>query len=90
MELLAFLAKVDDLVVGLVLGAAIGFLAGPVLRSALVGREWTATRREAEVADRLLERLEAMDGDEPVGTDPDELLEHRDVHRGPVRWRPAR
>jgi hypothetical protein len=47
-----------DLVVGLLLGAGIGFLVGPGIRSWAAYREWAEASREARLADRLLERLE--------------------------------
>ncbi|HET9671626.1 MAG TPA: hypothetical protein VFQ40_02110 [Actinomycetota bacterium] len=58
---LALIATIDDLVVGLLIGAAIGFLAGPVLRSRIAAREWVETRRESRLTDELLARLEALD-----------------------------
>lgn len=67
-----------DLVVGLLLGAAIGFLAGPLVRGGLAVREWRAASREAREArltDELLFRIEEL-SDLPDGwpegpTDPD-------------------
>lgn len=47
-----------DLVVGLLVGCCIGFLAGPAFRSWQVHREWAEASREARLADRLLARME--------------------------------
>ncbi|MGH2679369.1 MAG: hypothetical protein ACRDG8_02620 [Actinomycetota bacterium] len=44
---------------GLLVGGCLGLLAGPVMRSWLAYREWERASREADVADRLLERMEA-------------------------------
>jgi hypothetical protein len=47
-----------DLIVGLLIGGCIGFLAAPSIRSWLTHREWEAASREARVADQLLDRME--------------------------------
>jgi hypothetical protein len=52
----------DDLLVGLAIGGAIGFVAGPILRHRLAYREWRDASREADLADELLARLEELDG----------------------------
>ncbi len=61
-----------DLVVGLLVGACIGFLAGPIVRSRLAYREWAEASRKARLAEQLVSRMErdaAGDGDdEPDGT----------------------
>jgi hypothetical protein len=44
---------------GLLVGGCLGLLAGPVMRSWLAYREWEEASREADVTDRLLERMEA-------------------------------
>jgi hypothetical protein len=44
---------------GLIVGGGLGLLAGPAIRSWLAYREWEDASREADVADRLLERMEA-------------------------------
>ena len=46
-----------DLLVGVVIGLAVGFLAGPMLRAWLALAEWRAPSREAELTDELLGRL---------------------------------
>jgi hypothetical protein len=51
----------DDLLVGLAIGGAIGFVAGPILRHRLAYREWRDASREADLADELLARLEELD-----------------------------
>jgi hypothetical protein len=67
---LAARAGSGDLIVGLLIGAAIGFLAGPLLRHWLAWREWADASREADLTDELLRRLEETKEpqDEP-GTD---------------------
>ena len=74
MEPLTPIATIDDLVVGLLLGAAIGLLAGPLLRSRIAFREWTEVRREAALGgvDDLL-----VPGTDGVAAAPD----------GTARWR---
>jgi hypothetical protein len=47
-----------DLIVGLLIGGCIGFLAGPLVRSWLTHREWEAASHEARIADQLLDRME--------------------------------
>lgn len=65
-----------DLLVGLAIGASVGFLAGPVIRSRITYREWQEASRQARLTDELLARLE--------GSDPDDLQEHGS---GPDPWR---
>ena len=48
----------DDLFVGLILGCFIGLLAGPLLRTWLVRREWTQASREADQFGHGLDRIE--------------------------------
>jgi hypothetical protein len=52
-------AGVDGFLVGLLVGGCLGLLIGPVMRSWLAHREWEEASHEADVADRLLERMEA-------------------------------
>jgi hypothetical protein len=52
----------DDLLVGLAIGGAIGFVAGPILRHRVAYRAWRDASREADLADELLARLEELDG----------------------------
>ena len=63
MDLASIVAAVGngngDLVVGLLVGACIGFLVGPAFRSWRSHREWVETSREVRLADRLLMRLES-------------------------------
>ena len=47
-----------DFIVGILLGACVGYLVGPALRSWQIYREWTDASREARLADRLLDRLD--------------------------------
>jgi hypothetical protein len=67
---LAARAGSGDLIVGLLIGAGIGFFAGPLLRHWLAWREWADASREADLTDELLRRLEETKEtqDEP-GTD---------------------
>lgn len=88
----ALIATVDDLVLGLLIGAAIGLVAGPALRSWLTYREWMETRLETTLTDELLTRLEALDLAEPDDTGSAERdgEGHPEDRRGPVRWRTPR
>lgn len=83
----------DDLIAGLVIGAALGFLAGPLVRYILAVREWTAASREARVTDELLERLPAAAPDVP-GLHEDEGVGaptgDDDAERAPVPWPASR
>jgi hypothetical protein len=70
---LAFLHANADLLVGVLIGVALGLIAEPHLRSWLTIREWNETSREARLTDDLISRLdrdldEMSDPDEP---DPD-------------------
>jgi hypothetical protein len=89
-----------DLVVGLLLGAAIGFLAGPLVRSGLLVREWREASREAResrLTDELLFRIEeeltstpdALELDEDAPT-PDEGAATPDEDERQVPWRTSR
>ena len=69
-----------DLVVGLLIGASAGFLAGPVIRSPITYREWREASREARLTDEFLARLDE-------GEDADDLQEHGS---DPDRWRTSR
>lgn len=46
-------------VAGLVLGLLLGLMLGPILRSWLLWREVESARREARLADALLDRLDS-------------------------------
>jgi hypothetical protein len=56
---------------GLIVGGCLGLLAGPAMRSWLAYREWEAASREADVADRLIERMEADAARFEEPADPD-------------------
>jgi hypothetical protein len=73
-----------DLIVGLLIGIAIGFLAGPILRHWLAWREWTEASREDRLTDDLLTRLE-----EDVPFDDEEFEGQPETDQPPprVRWR---
>lgn len=74
-----------DVLVGLAIGGAIGYLAGPILRHRLAYREWRDASREARLADELLTKLEELDGDEEA------KRPGRRVETGrPVRWPASR
>jgi hypothetical protein len=47
-----------DFVAGLVIGAALGFLVGPGVRSRLAWREWTEASRRARLTDEVLARMD--------------------------------
>ncbi len=47
-----------DFIVGVLLGACLGYLVGPALRSWQIYREWADASREARLSDRLLDRLD--------------------------------
>ena len=58
----------DDLVVGLVLGFLLGLVAGPLMRSWLVWREWSSASREADLnasheAELIADVLDRMEAD---------------------------
>jgi hypothetical protein len=73
----------DGLLVGLLIGGGLGLLAGPAVRSWLAFREWEHASREADLADRLLERMEADAARFEEATDPD-----ADRPRAGAAWRP--
>lgn len=54
----------EELVIGGALGFVLGLLTGPLLRSWLSWREATAASREADLARRVLDRME---DERPVG-----------------------
>jgi hypothetical protein len=63
-----------DFVVGLIVGACLGFLIGPALRSWLSYREWAEASRQERLVDQLVTRMESdvkRDGEE-APPDPDE------------------
>jgi hypothetical protein len=66
LSLVAANAGVGDLIVGILIGGCLGFLAAPSIRSWLTHREWEAASREARVAAQLLDRME-VDADRVEG-----------------------
>jgi hypothetical protein len=68
-----------DLLVGLAIGASVGFLAGPVIRARITYHEWQEASRQARLTDEFLARLD--------GEDPDDLQEHGS---GSDPWRTSR
>ena len=54
-------------VAGLLIGVAIGLVAGPLLRWWLAVREWREASREAELSDELLRRMAEEPRAEPKG-----------------------
>jgi hypothetical protein len=85
--LVAARTALGDLIVGLVIGTAIGFLAGPILRHWLAWREWTDASRESRLTDELLTRLEE-DGE----FDDEKFEDEPETDQLPpgVRWRKPR
>jgi hypothetical protein len=87
MDLSALLAAtsfgLDGFLVGLLVGGGLGLLAGPAIRSWLAHREWEDASREADLADRLLERMEADATRFEDRADPDP-----DRPRAGTAWRP--
>lgn len=73
----------DGFLVGLLVGGGLGLLAGPAIRSWLAFREWQDASREADLTDRLLERMEAdaVRFEERADPDPDRP-------RAGTAWRP--
>jgi hypothetical protein len=63
-------AGLGGFVIGLIVGGGLGLLAGPAIRSWLAFREWDDASREADLADRLLERIEADAARFEERTDP--------------------
>jgi hypothetical protein len=63
-----------DFMVGLIVGACLGFLIGPVLRSWLSYREWAEASRQERLVDQLVTRMEndVERADEDAPSDPDE------------------
>lgn len=63
-----------DFLVGLIVGACLGFLIGPALRSWLSYREWAAASRQERLVDELVSRMENdVEHDaEDAPSDPDE------------------
>jgi hypothetical protein len=47
----------DAFVAGLLIGVAVGLVAGPLLRWWITVREWREASREAELSDELLRRM---------------------------------
>jgi hypothetical protein len=69
---IALLHANADLLVGILIGVAVGLLAGPVLRAWLTYLEWTETSREARLTEELISRFD-RDLDELA--DADETLD---------------
>ena len=65
-----------DLFVGILIGVAVGLLAGPVLRAWLTYVEWTETSHEARLTDELISRF-GRDLDELPDADGPTLDEER-------------
>jgi Na+/H+ antiporter NhaA len=63
-----------DFLVGMIVGACLGFLVGPALRSWLSYREWAEASRQERLVDQLVTRMESdvEDEGEDVPSDPDE------------------
>jgi hypothetical protein len=55
---IALLHPNADLFVGILIGIAVGLLAGPVLKAWLIYVEWTETSREARLTEALINRLD--------------------------------
>jgi hypothetical protein len=81
-----------NLIVGLLLGLCIGLLVGPAFRSWLVLREWTEASREAQLADRLVSRIEtdAREDDSSVTTPDAARTPSRTEPRRPAAWPTSR
>jgi hypothetical protein len=75
----------DGFLVGLLIGGGLGLLAGPAIRSWLAFREWEHASREADLADRLLERMEADAARFEEAADP---VPDPDRPRAGTAWRP--
>jgi hypothetical protein len=73
----------DGFLMGLLVGGGLGLLAGPAIRSWLAHREWEHASREADVTDRLLERMEADAARFEERADPDP-----DRTTAGTAWRP--
>jgi hypothetical protein len=67
---IALLHANADLFVGILIGIAVGLLAGPVLRAWLTYLEWTETSREARLTEELISRLDRDLDDLPDVDDP--------------------
>lgn len=70
---IAFLHANADLLVGVLIGIAVGLLAGPVLRAWLTYQEWAETSREAREArltEALITRLDRDLDDLPEADEP--------------------
>jgi hypothetical protein len=59
-----------DLFVGILIGVAVGLLAGPVLRAWLTYVEWSETSREARLTEDLIDRLDRDLDELPETDDP--------------------
>jgi hypothetical protein len=67
---IALLHANADLFVGILIGIAVGLLAGPVLRAWLTYLEWTETSREARLTEELISRFDRDLDEPPDGDDP--------------------
>jgi hypothetical protein len=93
MSVIAPIASVraDAFATGLIVGVLVGLLAGPVVRSFLVRREWRHAAREAALTEnliRLIERDSPPRGASPApASDADGAVPAPNVHSGP--WPPS-
>jgi hypothetical protein len=78
-------AATDGFVVGLIVGVFVGLLAGPVVRSWLVWREWREASHEARLTEDLLERMESEAASPTTDRQPPVP-----PPRGEPSWRPSR
>jgi hypothetical protein len=77
-----------DLLVGILIGVAVGFLAGPVLRAWLTYVEWTETSREARLTEELISRF-GRDLDELPEADQ-QVWDHETTPGDERAWRTSR
>jgi hypothetical protein len=55
-----------DFIVGLLIGAAVGFLLRPAIRSWVASREWAEASRRARLTDEVLVHMDAIPTEEDV------------------------
>ena len=75
-----------DLIVGLLIGTAIGLLGGPILRNWLAWREWTDASRESRLIDEFLTRLEEDEENDDEKFEKFEDEPETDQRTPRVRW----